>query len=147
MYNLISLADPYRDYAIKTAERHTTSVHIALVVKRGKVIAVGTNGIGTRSSGCGYGSHGTIHAEKAVMKNLGDMTSLRGAILLVLRMGRSDHTWRYSAPCHSCKVFLNKCIGIYGLKTVYYSYGPDGVGCRGGDTCFCDGCCQTQTQA
>ena len=47
----------------KLEHTHITSLHNAILVKRGKVIAEATNKIGSRSKGSGY-SYSTIHAEK-----------------------------------------------------------------------------------
>jgi hypothetical protein len=121
MSSIIKVVDSYKDFAQKHAHKHTTSVHIALIVKRGKVIAVGGNSVGSQSMGSGYGCHGTIHAEKAVVKQLGDISELKGATLVVVRLGRKCNDWCYSAPCCSCKKFLTKCITHYGLSKVYYS--------------------------
>ena len=46
---------------------HKTSIHVAIIVKRNKVIAMATNKIGTRSRGAGW-SDCTIHAEKNVVR-------------------------------------------------------------------------------
>jgi hypothetical protein len=43
---------------LKTRLRH---VHVAMVMKRGKVMEMATNAIGSRSRGCGY-DHRSIHA-------------------------------------------------------------------------------------
>ena len=61
---------------------HNTCLHVAAIVKRGKVLATAQNRIGSRSKGSGY-SKQTIHAERAVVKKLGDISKLRGATLCV----------------------------------------------------------------
>jgi hypothetical protein len=63
---------------------HCTSIHIAAIVLRGKIIAEATNKLGSRSRGCGYSNY-TIHAEKNVIKELGDISKLRGAPRKVLQ--------------------------------------------------------------
>ena len=47
--------------------KHTASLHRAVLVKRGKIIADATNNYGNRSRGSGY-SQSSIHAEKNVVK-------------------------------------------------------------------------------
>jgi cytidine deaminase len=98
---------------------HHTSLHFAILYKRGKVIATATNAIGSRSRGCGYSKY-TIHAERAVLKKIGDISQLRDAELVVVRLNKSND-FLNSEPCHACKQHLTKCMREYGLKTVYYS--------------------------
>ena len=66
---------------------HTTSLHIAMIIKRGKVLSVASNAIGSRSRGCGYATR-TIHAERAAIKKVGDTSKLAGAIMIVIRIMR-----------------------------------------------------------
>lgn len=97
---------------------HTTQCHIAVVMLRGKVLAMAQNRMGTRSSGCGY-SNNTIHAERAVIKKVGDTNLLKGAILCVWRV--SPRNLLPSKPCGDCTLFLEKCMREYGLRAVYYT--------------------------
>ena len=104
---------------------HKTSIHVALIVKRGQVIAKATNKIGSRSRGCGY-SDMTIHAERAVVKELGDLEQLRGASLYVVRISKAkaligEDRIRNSEPCYDCHLFLKKCHEKYGLSRVFYT--------------------------
>jgi hypothetical protein len=104
---------------------HTTSIHLAVIVKRNKVIAMATNKIGSRSRGAGWSDY-TIHAEKNVVKELGDLEQLRGAIMYVIRISRSRSQTgmdrvQNSEPCHDCHLFLEKCVRQYGLRRVFYS--------------------------
>ena len=68
----------------------------------------------------------TIHAEKNVVKQLGDISKLRGADLYVMRLSR-DHKkenkekFLNSKPCDQCQAFLEKCMREYGLKSVYFT--------------------------
>ena len=98
---------------------HNTELHVAFVVKRGKILAIATNRIGSRSRGCGY-SNRTIHAERAVLKKV-DRRLLRGADLIVVRLTDRTRDIIGSEPCHACKCHLHKCIKEDGLRTVYYS--------------------------
>lgn len=100
--------------------KHKTQAHIAVIIKRGKMMEVAVNSIGTRSRGSGY-SDWTIHAERAVIKKLGDNSKLDGAILAVIRISKGTKEVVNSEPCHSCKRHLEKCMREYGLKCVYYS--------------------------
>jgi len=102
----------------KSCRPHNTFLHIAAIVKRGKVIAVAHNRIGTRSKGSGY-SDQTIHAEKAVVKKLGDISRLRGATLCVWRISAINVL--PSKPCDECHLFLKKCMDQYGLRSVMYT--------------------------
>ena len=101
------------------------SLHIAVIALRGNIIATATNRNGSRSSGSGYSSH-SIHAEKNVVKQLGDISKLRGADLYVMRLSR-DHKkenkekFLNSKPCDQCQAFLEKCMREYGLKSVYFT--------------------------
>ena len=104
----------------KMRASHCTSVHIAVIVYRGKIIAEATNKVGSRSRGCGYSDY-TIHAERNVIKQLGDLSKLRGADLYVMRQGRSEQKFVNSKPCADCSYFLSKCMREYGLKNVYYT--------------------------
>jgi deoxycytidylate deaminase len=101
---------------------HNINVHIAVIVFRGKIIAEATNRIGSRSKGSGY-SNCTIHAEKNVVKKLGDFTKLRDADMYVMRCGRGENSelFRNSKPCSDCEYFLMKCMRKYGLRNVYYT--------------------------
>lgn len=100
--------------------KHRTSVHIAIVVKGNKVMEVAGNMIGSRSKGCGY-DNSSIHAERAVLKKIGDVNKLNGAVMAVVRIAKGTGDTTISKPCHSCQCHLNKCIKKYGLKSVYYS--------------------------
>ena len=101
--------------------KHTASLHRAVLVKRGKIIADATNNYGNRSRGSGY-SQSSIHAEKNVVKVLGDVHRLRGADMYVMRFSRTENIeFVRSTPCPACMIFLEKCMREYGLKNVYYT--------------------------
>lgn len=104
---------------------HLLHIHVAVLMKRGKIIAEATNAYGSRSRGSGY-SDRTIHAERNVIKKLGNIQDLRGAEMYITRISRvrgPDGVCKTasSAPCHDCSIFLEKCIKEYGLKNVYYT--------------------------
>lgn len=96
------------------------NVHIALLMYRGKLLESATNMVGSRTKGCGY-SDRTIHAERAVLKKLGDTNKLDGAIMIVIRISRGTNQLVNSTPCHACRCHLEKCVKDYGLRRIYYS--------------------------
>ena len=96
-----------------------THTHHATIIKRNKVLASAINRAGSRSRGAGY-SDWTIHAERAVVKRLGDISQLRGATLIVVRYNKKGQMLN-SKPCHDCELFLEKCMRYYGLRKVIYS--------------------------
>lgn len=103
---------------------HFASIHVAVLIKRGKIIAEATNGFGSRSRGSGY-SKSSIHAERNVIKDIGNIHELRGAEMYVVRISRDyksegGEQFIGSKPCCQCQVFLEKCLREYGLKNVYY---------------------------
>ena len=102
-----------------------TSLHVAFLVKRNKIIAVATNKVGSRSKGSGY-DHYTIHAEKNVVMELGDINQMRGASMYVIRISKCTTKTGLdkvvnSEPCHDCHLFLEKCVKQYGLRRVFCS--------------------------
>jgi hypothetical protein len=112
------LTDP-RTRCLK--EKHYASLHRAVIVKRGHIIAEATNNYGSRSRGSGY-SRSSIHAERNVIKALGDISLLRGADMYVMRFSReAEMRIMKSTPCSACMIFLDKCIKEYGLKNVYFT--------------------------
>lgn len=112
-----------RDTSPEYKAVHNTYFHHATILKRGKVIASSRNKIGTRSRGCGW-STCTLHAERAVVKSLGDISQLRGCVLVVVRVSH-EGIIRDSEPCSDCAKFLTKCMDMYGLRRVEYSSTSD----------------------
>ena len=96
--------------------KHT---HIAIIYKRGKILSIGINKLGTRSRGCGWNTL-SIHAEIMAIKNIGDTKKLQGASMFVVRINSLDELL-FSKPCNSCSCILEKCMREYGLNKVYYS--------------------------
>jgi hypothetical protein len=93
-------------------------IHIALVLKRGRLLAWGTNQYGSRSKGCGASTY-SCHAEAVAIKRLGNKTQLKGSILVVVRLGANS--FNNSEPCEECKTRLKKHMREDGLLAVYYS--------------------------
>ena len=100
----------------KTNLRH---VHFAILMKRGKIIAVASNTPGSRSSGCGYDDL-SIHAERALLKKI-DHRQLSGATMIVIRLSKVKKQLGYSHPCETCMPHMKKCMKNYGMKCIYYS--------------------------
>ncbi len=117
MMNLIERHISIEAVSMKTNLRQ---VHIAIIMKRGKFIEIASNFVGSRNSGCGYDNR-SIHAERAVLKKVGDISKLSGAVLIVIRISKGTREIVNSEPCHSCRCHLEKCVKHYGLKQVYYS--------------------------
>ena len=105
---------------VSLRESYKMSVHTAYLVKRGKVVAEATNRYGTRKMGSGY-SNWSIHAERNLVKEIGDVNKLRGADMYIVRMDTRGENFMCSKPCDECMVFLQKCMRKYGLKNVYYT--------------------------
>lgn len=99
---------------------HNMSYHVAEIWRRGKCIARARNSVGSLSRGAGW-SKNSIHAERAVVKRLGDVSQLDGCVLFVVRINKQGEL-RNSMPCRDCRKFLEKCMAQYGLRKVVYSY-------------------------
>jgi hypothetical protein len=54
------------------------------------------------------------------VKNLGDLSLLRGATLIVYRNNAHNELMN-SKPCSECHIFLEKCMKEYGLRKVIFS--------------------------
>jgi len=111
----------------RQSKRIQNHLVIAVLVKRNKVIASSTNRAGSRSMGSGYSDH-TIHAERAVVKKLGDITKLKGCTMYVWRV-TTRQVGLMSKPCHDCELFLEKCMKQYGLRGVYYTQNSSAPEC------------------
>lgn len=98
---------------------HNIAFHTATLRRRNKIIATSRNTIGTRSRGSGWDDQ-SLHAERAVVKRLGDISQLRGCTLEVIRLNKRGEV-RNSKPCENCAMFLQKCMREYGLRRVIYS--------------------------
>ena len=97
-----------------------THYHLAALFKHGKPLSMASNRCMTRScSPCSAGF--TIHAERNALLKLGDVSKLKGAIMIVIRV-LGDGSLGESKPCLSCQAHLKKCMKKYGLLKVYYSH-------------------------
>jgi len=116
-----SLADP-RTKSVR--DEYSAELHLAVLVKRGKIVASATNRYGTRSRGSGY-ARSSLHAEKSVVKEFGNIAQLKGADMMIMRFSKNLQLDGYdrlrcSKPCPACQLFLEKCMKEYGLRNVYY---------------------------
>lgn len=102
----------------------STHYHIALIMKRGKVLTWATNKCKTRSKTPCSGGY-TIHAERNAIRQLGDHSKLKGSTMLVVRV-LSNGSFGQSKPCETCTPHLKKCMDLYGMK-VLYSNGFSGI--------------------
>jgi len=118
--NTLELIESYISIESVSMKTNLRQVHIAIIIKRGKILDIASNFVGSRNSGCGYDNR-TIHAERAVLKKVGDTTKLAGATLIVIRIAKGTKEIVNSEPCHSCQCHLEKCFKHYGLKQVLYS--------------------------
>lgn len=110
-----------KEYADAYPSRHVrASFHVAFVYgRRNILLASSTNKVGTRSSGAGFSSM-SIHAERAALKAVGDVSLLRDATLVVIRI-TSKGELSNSKPCEECQRHLNAAMKKYGLRRVLYS--------------------------
>ena len=126
-YSLLErfLEDPN---TMRMRQSETTSFHLAMLVKRGKILTIASNRIGSRSQGCGFSKY-TIHAERNVVKSFGDVSQLRGCDMFVMRIHSDTMSkgkrFGNSAPCKDCQIFLEKCQRQYGLRHVYFTEKED----------------------
>ena len=115
------LTDPN---TMRLRQSELISFHVAILMRRGKILRVASNRVGSRSQGCGFSNY-TIHAERNVIKEFGDTSQLRGCDLYVMRIHRNRVTterhFGNSAPCRDCQIFLEKCQRRYGLRHIYYT--------------------------
>lgn len=122
-YSLVEqfLNDPN---TMKMRQTDLISFHVAMLVRRGKILRVASNRLGSRSQGSGF-SNFTIHAERNVVKEFGDISQLKGCDLFVMRIHQNRLTnekyFGNSQPCRDCQLFLEKCQRQYGLRHIYYT--------------------------
>jgi hypothetical protein len=104
-----------RNIYVKQFDRHKTYVHYAQIIKGNKVLASAFNKV----KDCPEA--GSLHAERSVVKALGDINLLKGTTLVVIRMTKNSEELKNSKPCKHCQGFLKACMKKYGLKKVIYS--------------------------
>jgi hypothetical protein len=97
--------------------KHYQSNHVAMIFHGRKILAIGQNRVADKGYTHREGvlrRKNTIHAEVDVIRSLGDISKLRGATLVVIRLAASGII--NSLPCPSCHCFLEKCVREYGLR-------------------------------
>jgi hypothetical protein len=93
--------------------KHRTHNHVAVIFQGRKRIAIGQN------RACQRGERKTVHAEADAIRSLGDISKLRGATLVVIRIAPTGLL--NSAPCKKCCCLLQKCMRVYGMKGYVHS--------------------------
>ena len=95
---------------------HIQHRHAAVIVKGGRVLAVGRNRDKTHPDSIFYNDGErilkTIHAEFDAISRVKDKSQLKGATIYIARMGRSGHPGM-SCPCEMCQGLISK----YGFKS------------------------------
>ena len=119
------ISDKFLRLALRriSGERYSDHIqhrHAAIIVKGGRVLAIGRNRDKTHPSSVFYNNGErilkTIHAELDAISRVKDKRQLRGATIYVARMGRSGHPGM-SCPCEMCQDLINK----YGFKKAVYT--------------------------
>jgi len=87
------------------------AIHFAIIMKRGKTIAVGYNRWRFSAD-----RKFTSHAEEQALKKAGRRA--RGAIMIVFRVRRKDYKLSTAKPCYSCQ-FLMDNAGIIHTIDLY----------------------------
>ena len=101
--------------SVKVKRKFTQQVHFAAIIKRNKVIALANN---TFSK---FLPHlWSLHAERAVVRTLGNLQKLRGSTLFVWRSTETSKKLD-SEPCPNCRIFLQSLIDKWGLKCVIFT--------------------------
>ena len=97
---------------------------MAIIAKRGKILATATSPNDSRNSALNS-SDKMIYVEKSVVRQLGDISNLRGCDLYVMKISKNNKkeetTFMNSKPCEECQIFLDRCIREYGLNKVYFT--------------------------
>lgn len=89
--------------------------YIAIIVNRGKILAIGQNKHRTQR----FSSKYSVHAEVDAL-NKCNRKHLKGAVMYIIQFG-SDTDVKRAIPCHDCQLKLEKCIKKYGLNKVCFT--------------------------
>jgi hypothetical protein len=87
--------------------------HVAMIFKGRKLIAIGQNRIYC------HGPFSMIHAECDVLRSVKNLSLLRDATLVVIRLG--PRGLLNSAPCAPCIMVMQKYIKEYGMRGYIHS--------------------------
>lgn len=96
--------------------------HGSVIVKDGKIVAKGYNKYTgyDRNGGAYANGKWTVHAEADAIHNY-TKSNMKNADLYVLRFHDKTNEISNSAPCHSCKELIDRCMKKFKLKKVYYT--------------------------
>ena len=114
---------------------HIQHRHAAVIVKAGRVLAIGRNRNKTHPDSVLYADGErilkTIHAELDAISRVKNKEQLKGATIYVARLGRNGHPGM-SCPCKMCQQLINK----YGLKRAVFTtdYGSGSLEFPGEET-------------
>ena len=100
-------------------QKRNQQVHFAAIVKRNKVLALAQNYYSI--SNTAWPRRTMVHAERAVIQCLGDLSKLKGAELFVWRVSRLNEWTLYSRPCNCCAKLLEMCARKWGLARITYT--------------------------
>ena len=100
-------------------QKRNQQVHFAAVVKRNKILAIAQNYYSISNSS--WPRRSMVHAERAVIQGLGDLSKLKGAELFVWRVSRKNEWTLFSRPCSCCSKLLETCARKWGLARITYT--------------------------
>jgi hypothetical protein len=98
--------------------KHNNEHHVALLFKHRHLISIGQNRLSQKMIRGGRRIN-TTHAEIDLLSSIRDIRSIRGALLVVIRISTTGII--HSAPCASCMCLINKYIKEYGLRRCIHS--------------------------
>jgi len=95
--------------------------HVAVIVKAGRVLAIGRNRDKTHPNSVMIGEDGepytlSVHAEMDAISRVKNKDQLKGATIYVARKGRTGYPGM-SCPCEMCQTLIHR----YGLKRAVFT--------------------------
>lgn len=118
--------DSLKDIALEISKNsEMNNKHGCIIIKNGNIISTGFNkylaprGSSPKeiySSKKSYTKGRSIHAEVDAINNC-NRKELNGAILLVVRLNKTNGGFMNSEPCSNCKRIINK----FNFSKIYYS--------------------------
>ena len=98
--------------------KHNNEHHVAILFKNRRIVSIGQNRLSQKMIRGGRRIN-TTHAEKDLIQSIRDMRTIRGAMLVIIRLGPQGVI--HSAPCASCMCLIQKCMKEYGLRRCIHS--------------------------
>lgn len=98
--------------------KHKNEHHVALLFKHRRIISIGQNRLSQKMIRGGRRIN-TTHAEIDLLSSIRDVRTIRGAILVIIRIGPLGIV--HSAPCASCMCLIQKYMREYGLLRYMHS--------------------------